>query len=122
MRIRILPEVADPTGFGSGSGFTIYNACSLYRQQEQDPKLVDLFSPEFCLRIGDTFVQRLKADRAVLTSGTPRSGVFIFFLEQYHGGSCRERSPLVARSYARRPGFDSRSGHVSPGTSSLGWR
>jgi hypothetical protein len=34
----------------------------------RNPKLVDLFSPEFCLRIGDTFVRRLKAGRAGPTS------------------------------------------------------
>ena len=33
----------------------------LFRNSVTDPKLVDLFSPEFCLKIGDKFIQSVKS-------------------------------------------------------------
>ena len=30
--------------------------------EESGPKLVDLFTPEFCLKVGDTFVKTLKSE------------------------------------------------------------
>ena len=52
----------------------------LLNSEETGPKLVDLFTPEFCLKVGDTFVKTLKTE-------DPKSPAVNQWLEQQKKGS-----------------------------------
>jgi hypothetical protein len=51
---------------------------------DSGPKLVDLFTPEFCLKVGDTFVKTLRPD--VANAGGASPAAVSKWLQKQRGG------------------------------------
>ena len=61
----------------------------LLNSEETGPKLVDLFTPEFCLKVGDTFVKTLKSE-------DPKSPAVNQWLEQQKKSSSGTHNTSVS--------------------------